>query len=100
MSNHVFIKQVRDAADDTDLPITNEMRFAGDIMLRIECADKDISNLILQRLSGPAVPKDRISQSEPSPIINQHKYIFDEVIEDFRKRDKFGLSKYGTRLQP
>ena len=37
---------------------------------------------------------------QPKPIPNNYPAIWDLVMEDIKKRDKFGLKKYGTRLQP
>ena len=40
------------------------------------------------------------TRSQPAPTPNQHKAAWDLVIQDMRDRDRFGLEKYSTRLQP
>jgi hypothetical protein len=38
--------------------------------------------------------------NQPLPTQNEHPAVWDLVIEDIKKRDTYGLQKYGTRLQP
>jgi hypothetical protein len=37
---------------------------------------------------------------QPAPVPNDLPAVWDLVIEDMRRRDALGLSRYGTRLQP
>jgi hypothetical protein len=37
---------------------------------------------------------------EPKPIPNQHKPVWESVIEDMKARDELGFERYGVRLQP
>lgn len=37
---------------------------------------------------------------EPTPQANAHPAIWDLVVADMRERDRIGLDKYRTRLQP
>lgn len=37
---------------------------------------------------------------QPKPIKNNNPSSWDLVLEDVKKRDDFGLKKYGTHLQP
>ncbi len=37
---------------------------------------------------------------EPDPLPNNEPAVWDLVIEDMKDRDKFGVSKYNTRLKP
>lgn len=37
--------------------------------------------------------------SQPKPIPNNEKPVWEAVIEDFKKRDELGFKKYKTRLQ-
>lgn len=41
-----------------------------------------------------------LSEKEPAPVENNNPAIWDLVLQDMKDRDKFGLNKYGTRLQP
>ena len=43
---------------------------------------------------------NNLSTKEPEPIKNNYPAVWDLVLKDIQDRDKFGLSKYGTRLQP
>ena len=38
--------------------------------------------------------------NQPKPKPNDYLASWDLVIKDIKKRDNFGLRKYGTRLQP
>lgn len=40
------------------------------------------------------------NEPEPSPAPNQHRPVWELVIEDMRERDHVGRAKYGTPLQP
>lgn len=37
---------------------------------------------------------------EPTPVVNDHPFIQDLVIEDIEARKRYGKAKYGTLLQP
>ena len=41
-----------------------------------------------------------LNTAEPPPIKNIHPAVWDLVIADMQERDRFGLQKYNTRLQP
>jgi hypothetical protein len=38
--------------------------------------------------------------TQPKPKPNNHPAAWDLVLKDIKKRDDFGLRKYGVRLQP
>lgn len=41
-----------------------------------------------------------LNKPEPDPVINERPAVWSLVIADMQARDKEGLRKYGTRLQP
>jgi hypothetical protein len=41
-----------------------------------------------------------LNKPEPAPVSNNHPAVWDMVIADMQERDRTGLAKYGTRLQP
>lgn len=41
-----------------------------------------------------------ISDVQPKPVQNQNPAVWDLVLADIDKRDKVGIERYGTRLQP
>lgn len=41
-----------------------------------------------------------IVEPQPMSIKNDNPYVWDLVMEDIKQREDFGVSKYGTRLQP
>lgn len=47
----------------------------------------------------PMRPRVATIQQSP-PVVTDHPAAWDLVAQDIAERDKFGLSKYGTRLQP
>lgn len=40
------------------------------------------------------------TNAQPEPTKNDKPAVWDLVMQDMRGRDRFGLEKYGTRLQP
>ena len=41
-----------------------------------------------------------LNDKEPKPVKNNHKPVWDMVIEDMEHRKNVGHEKYGTHLQP
>lgn len=44
--------------------------------------------------------RDHETDSQEAPVVNTYPYIQDLVIADMEARKQFGISKYGTALQP
>lgn len=41
-----------------------------------------------------------VNDPQPDPVKNDQPAVWDLVVSDMMERDKTGLKKYGTRLQP
>ena len=54
-----------------------------------------------QRHDCPSPPElKKRPGDQPLPVINEHPYVQDAVIDYIEKRKQIGISRYGTALQP